>query len=206
MNGEEAYALSKALTAQAAAGLKNYQLSDTGLLTMETSDGRVLSYQFREPEDGVSITSVATEGTQSTGYYLVITYSDSHVDRVGPIPTVQGPKGDDGKSAYEIAVEKGFPGTEEEWLESLKGADGKSAYEIAVEEGFPGTEEEWLKSLKGEDGFSPTIVVKESTDTRYVLTITTKDDSYDTPNLKGSGGGSDEELTPEQVESLINLL
>lgn len=30
-----------------------------------------------------------------------------------------------GKSAYEIAVENGFEGTEEEWLESLKGIDGK---------------------------------------------------------------------------------
>lgn len=30
-----------------------------------------------------------------------------------------GPKGDDGKSAYEIAVEYGFEGTEEEWLEFL---------------------------------------------------------------------------------------
>ena len=33
-------------------------------------------------------------------------------------------KGDPGKSAYEIAVEQGFVGTEEEWLESLKGQDG----------------------------------------------------------------------------------
>ena len=34
-------------------------------------------------------------------------------------------KGKDGKSAFEIAVEHGFVGTEDEWLESLKGADGK---------------------------------------------------------------------------------
>ena len=34
-------------------------------------------------------------------------------------------KGKDGKSAYEIAVEHGFTGTENEWLQSLKGADGK---------------------------------------------------------------------------------
>ena len=32
------------------------------------------------------------------------------------------------------------------------GADGKSAYELAVENGFVGTEAEWLDSLKGEDG------------------------------------------------------
>ena len=30
-----------------------------------------------------------------------------------------------GKSAFEIAVENGFVGTESEWLESLKGADGR---------------------------------------------------------------------------------
>ncbi len=34
-------------------------------------------------------------------------------------------KGKDGKSAYEIALENGFVGTEAEWLESLKGTDGK---------------------------------------------------------------------------------
>lgn len=34
-------------------------------------------------------------------------------------------KGKDGKSAYEIAIEHGFVGTEVEWLESLKGVDGK---------------------------------------------------------------------------------
>ena len=32
------------------------------------------------------------------------------------------------------------------------GLPGKSAYEIAKEVGFPGTEEEWLASLKGEKG------------------------------------------------------
>lgn len=36
-----------------------------------------------------------------------------------------GISGSDGKSAYIIAVEHGFTGTETEWLQSLKGADGK---------------------------------------------------------------------------------
>lgn len=61
-----------------------------------------------------------------------------------------------GLSAYEIAVQNGFVGTEQEWLESLKGEDGtngKSAYEIAIESGlFQGSQEEWIDSLKGEDG------------------------------------------------------
>lgn len=34
------------------------------------------------------------------------------------------------------------------------GADGLSAYEVAVNNGFVGTEAEWLASLEGEDGAS----------------------------------------------------
>jgi len=60
--------------------------------------------------------------------------------------------GGGGKSAYEIAVDNGFVGTEEEWINSL--TKGKSAYEIAVEHGFKGTEAEWLDSLKGDKGDS----------------------------------------------------
>lgn len=60
-----------------------------------------------------------------------------------------GCNGETTKSAYDIAVEKGFVGTEAEWLESLK---GKSAYDIAVENGFTGTEAEWLASLIGANG------------------------------------------------------
>ena len=60
-----------------------------------------------------------------------------------------------GKSAYEIAVEAGFEGTEEEWLLTLIGPIGKSAFDHAVEEGFEGDVSEWLLSLvgaQGEDG------------------------------------------------------
>ena len=35
------------------------------------------------------------------------------------------------------------------------GRPGKSAYEIAVENGFQGSEEEWLESLVGDDGYTP---------------------------------------------------
>lgn len=38
----------------------------------------------------------------------------------------QATPGKDGKSAYELAVENGFQGTLDEWLESLKGADGQN--------------------------------------------------------------------------------
>ena len=38
-------------------------------------------------------------------------------------------KGDPGESAYEIAVEHGYVGTEEEWLQSLHGAQGEQGPE-----------------------------------------------------------------------------
>lgn len=91
----------------------------------------------------------------------------------GPPDGPPGPAGPEGPSAYEIAVEGGFTGTEAEWIASLQGeqgvpgqqgqqgepgtpgtpgAGGPSAYEVAVAEGFTGTESEWLASLVGSQG------------------------------------------------------
>lgn len=39
-----------------------------------------------------------------------------------------------GDSAYEVAVENGFEGTEAEWLASLKGADGRTTSVNGVEQ------------------------------------------------------------------------
>lgn len=50
-----------------------------------------------------------------------------------------------GKSAYQIACEKGYVGTESQWVEDLKGL---SAYQVAAANGYEGTEAEWLESLK----------------------------------------------------------
>ena len=63
-----------------------------------------------------------------------------------------GAKGDNGKTAYQVAVDEGFFGTAGEWLTSLIGDPGKSAYEAAVDNGFVGSESAWLDSLHGEDG------------------------------------------------------
>ena len=55
---------------------------------------------------------------------------------------VDGLLGKDGKDGAD-----GLPGRD-----GINGTDGKSAYIIAVEHGFSGTENEWLQSLKGADG------------------------------------------------------
>ena len=59
-------------------------------------------------------------------------------------------KGKDGKSAYEIAVEHGFTGTENEWLQSLKGADGKDG--VNGKDGCDGRN--GVDGLPGKDGKS----------------------------------------------------
>ena len=73
----------------------------------------------------------------------------------GVAATAGGPKGDDGKSAYEIWLEAGNEGSEADFLASLRGEtgdDGKSAYEIWLEAGNEGSEADFLASLRGETG------------------------------------------------------
>lgn len=53
--------------------------------------------------------------------------------------------GKQGKSAYEVAVDEGFEGTEEEWLESLRGEKGKDLT-------FDDLTDEQKAELKGEKG------------------------------------------------------
>lgn len=112
------------------------------------------------------------EITVSDAGTLVVDGIDTNKSLIGPrgengLPGKDGVAGQDGKSAYQVAVDNGFDGTEVEWLRSLHGNDGldgksgrdglpgqsgKSAYEIAIANGFMGTETEWLESLKGKDG------------------------------------------------------
>ena len=82
---------------------------------------------------------------------------------------LEGLRGKDGKSAYEIAVKHGYTGTEEEWAKGLTpnggaggGGNGKSAYELAVENGYQGSVQEWLKSLVGKDGADAYEVAKKA--------------------------------------------
>lgn len=155
------------------------------LLPAELTPGAVkmslFGYDSSAKETVRATTIVKTLNIRPSGF-------DGESSNVPPTPDLyqqllqkinESEKGADGKSAFEIAVENGFVGTETDWLESLKGADGrdgmngsdgidgqpgkdgrdgadgtngKSAFEIAVEKGFIGTETDWLESLKGKDG------------------------------------------------------
>ena len=76
---------------------------------------------------------------------LVIGISAGTTMLVGKKEVPVSTKVENGLSAYELAVQFGYEGTVQEWLESL---EGKSAYQIAVDSGYKGTESEWIASLK----------------------------------------------------------
>lgn len=72
-----------------------------------------------------------------------------------------GVQGIDGKSAYEIWLDQGNTGSEQDFIDSLigddgdpgdPGDDGDSAYEVWLALGNTGTEQDFIDSLKGADG------------------------------------------------------
>lgn len=61
-----------------------------------------------------------SDNTTTTGYCVAYSPLDG-------TNGTNGSNGKDGESAYALAVDNGYSGTETEWLASLKGADGKDA-------------------------------------------------------------------------------
>ena len=60
-------------------------------------------------------------------------------------------KGLDGLSAYEIWLEDGNTGSEQDFLNSLQGRDGESAYQLWLAAGNKGSEQDFLNSLQAKD-------------------------------------------------------
>lgn len=90
------------------------------------------------------------------------------------------------KSAYDIAVDNGFIGTVDEWLESLK---GDSAYDIAVKNGFTGTEQEWLESLKGTGGSSSDTNIMQTSIQQDLLSTVAIVANFTSSSSSGAGSG-----------------
>ncbi|HRU99136.1 MAG TPA: hypothetical protein P5092_17120 [Ruminococcus sp.] len=84
------------------------------------------------------------------------------------------------------------------------GLDGKSAYEIAVEHGYIGTEEEWLESLKGKDGVTPDM--SEYPKTSEVTTIIEREIAPVAEEAHShSNKETLDRLTPELMQELDGL-
>ena len=119
-----------------------------------------------------------------------------------------GEKGTDGKSAYQIAVEQGYQGSESDWLSSLKGDKGDPGDRGL--QGIPGEKgEKGDTGEDGKDGFSPIAnVVKDGS----VITITITDKNGTTTVTLTEGAAVD--LTPyakvtyvdEKVQELSDSL
>ena len=121
--------------------------------------------------------------------------------------------GADGASAYEIAVENGYTGTEAEWLSSLKGEKGDAGEQgiqgiqgekgdtgeqglqgVPGEKGDPGEPgkdgtngTDGKNGVDGSDGYSPTATVTE-TDTGATITITDKNGTTTATIKNGTSG------------------
>ena len=122
-----------------------------------------------------------------------------------------GEKGTDGKSAYQIAVEQGYQGSESDWLSSLKGNKcEKGDPGNRGLQGVPGEKgEKGDAGVAGKDGFSPIAnVVKDGS----VITITITDKNGTTTVTLTEGAAVD--LTPyakvtyvdEKVQELSDSL
>ena len=98
---------------------------------------------------------------------------------------IQGPKGDSGETGPQGPKGDTGPAGQD-------GADGaQGPVGLKGEQGETGPKGD--PGVDGADGISPTITVASNTSTEYKLTITDKNGSITTPNLKGqngSGGGS----------------
>ncbi|SFB10826.1 collagen-like protein [Selenomonas ruminantium] len=106
-----------------------------------------------------------------------------------------GTPGKDGRSAYEIALDNGFVGSEKAWLESLKGADGAQGPQ--GEQGIQGVPGEkgadGATGAKGADGKAATVKIGTVTegDTPSVINSGTDTDAVlDFVLPKGASGSS----------------
>lgn len=88
---------------------------DKLLQLIEDVEGKLENGEFNG-EDGVGIKSIEKTGSEGLVDTYTITLTD---DSTFVYSVINGRDGIDGKSAYELAVENGFKGTEQEWLASL---------------------------------------------------------------------------------------
>ena len=164
-------------------------------------DGFSPKVKAEQMESGVVITIVDADGETSATLH-------------------NGANGEKGSSAYQIAVEQGYQGSESDWLSSLKGEKGDTGERGEKGEkgdpgdrglqGVPGEKgEKGNAGIAGKDGFSPIAnVVKDGS----VITITITDKNGTTTVTLTEGAAAD--LTPyakvnyvdEKVQELSDSL
>lgn len=103
----------------------------------------------------IRTTTKLSNGDQTYAYSV----SRAGTDGKEGEPGEDGQDGKDGLTAYQVAVQKGFSGSEEEWLKSLEGQDGENGSRGAP--GNPGADGRtpyihyaWANSLDGAKDFT----------------------------------------------------
>src|SRR5690606_688612 len=139
-------------------GTGHLTLSSDDILNYINLDGTLSSIDL----GGIAVSNQAITTLVDNGDGTI-----TYINELNLPTTINLAAGLTGLSAYQIAVNNGFSGTEAEWLTSLQGTngidgadgqdgvdgiDGLSAYQIALNNGFTGTETEWLTSLQGATG------------------------------------------------------
>ena len=170
----------------------------------------------KDGKDGISpavtVTETETGATISVTDATGTTTAELHNGTKGDKGDT-GSRGADGKSAYEVALQNGFTGTEADWLTSLKGQKGDTGAPGAKgapgekgergekgdvgetgekgEKGDTGTPgKDGVKGTDGKDGadgFSPTVTVTE-TSTGAIITATDKNGTTTATIKNGTSG------------------
>lgn len=98
-----------------------------------------LPFSLKKPDANTPVTTATEIDDKALGM------SQAEINQLAVKGGQKGDKGDPGKSAYEIAVEQGYIGTQEQWLASLKGERGERG-----EQGIQGIQGE--RGADGQDG------------------------------------------------------
>ena len=85
---------------------------------------------------GASITNIVLNDLGNGNYDFTVTLSNGASITTADFTTA---KGDDGDSAYQVALDNGFVGNEAAWLASLVGEAGSLIETVAVDESSPGS-------------------------------------------------------------------
>ena len=161
-SGNYEYSESQSVTTDAY-GMVNLVIGTGTPIGAITWDAVAWSAEAKSLKVDLDITGACTSFTELSNQQL----TSVPFALYSPASNVPGPKGDpgdpgaDGDSAYQVWLDEGNTGTEQDFLDALKGADGTpgdpgadgdSAYQVWLDAGNAGTEQEFLDSLKGADG------------------------------------------------------
>src|SRR5699024_24888 len=159
------------------------------------TDGKSFDYDSLSPEQKLEIKG--DKGDKGDSFE----YEDF---TQGQLDELRGKDGNDGKSAYELAVQEGFLGTLEEYLESLHGQDGQDGKSMTWED-LTITQREMLTGKDGDTMNISTITNEIGEEIGYNILIRNSDgETVDTGTIYHGKSFDYESLTEDQILDMRN--